>query len=85
MLQLVHIKKNDNDKIYNHTKPVKKFIKGKVILMTNQDCIRYSSIALLNLIERDEKINVDTLSSELLFLFDTYSETEIEKEVFFRL
>lgn len=53
--------------------------------MTNQDCIRYSSIALLNLIERGEKINVDTLNSELLFLFDTYSETKIEKEVFFIL
>lgn len=55
------------------------------IKFTNQDCIRYANIALLNLMERKEKVTLDTLTSEMLFLFDTYSEKEIEKQAFFRL
>ena len=53
--------------------------------MSNQECTCYARIALLNLIEKNEKITPDSLFYEMCYLFDTYSESQIKEEAFFRL
>lgn len=53
--------------------------------MSNQECTCYARIALLNLIQRQEKITPDTLFFEMCYLFDIYNEEQITEEAFFRL
>ena len=53
--------------------------------MSNQECTCYARIALLNLIQRQEKITPDTLFYEMCYLFDVYNEKQIKEEAFFRL
>lgn len=53
--------------------------------MNNQECLCYSRIALLNLIERQEKITPDTLFYEMCYLFDIYNEKQIKAEALFRV
>lgn len=53
--------------------------------MSNQECTCYARIALLNLIQRQEKITPDALFYEMCYLFDIYNEKQIKEEAFFRL
>lgn len=53
--------------------------------MTNQECTCYARIALLNIIERKEKVTPDSLLYEMCYLFDIYSEERIKEEAYFRL
>lgn len=42
--------------------------------MSNQECTCYARIALLNLIQRQEKITPDALFYEMCYLFCIYNE-----------
>lgn len=53
--------------------------------MSNQECTYYARIALLNLIERNDKITPDSLLYEMHYLFDTYNEEKIKEEAYLRL
>lgn len=53
--------------------------------MNNQECTCYARIALLNLIQRQEKITPDTLFYEMCYLFDVYNEEQIKEEAFLKL
>lgn len=53
--------------------------------MSNQECTCYARVALLNLIERQEKITPDALLYEMCYLFDVCDEKQIKEEALLRL
>lgn len=46
--------------------------------MTNNQCYSYSAKAISNILKSNEKLTADKLYNELYYLWDFYSEEQIE-------